>query len=602
MNAYLSHRNLNFILFEVLEAHKLNRFAYYADYDRSSLEMSLETARQIADTHLFPFYEEMDRKKAYFDAESATVKTHPQLKTLIQAIAEAGFISANAPYENGGLQMPLTFSNAALLTFYAANVNACYPFLTTGAANLILSFGSETLKQTYLPEMYAGAWQGTMALTEPQAGSSLSDLVSTAEPTETEGVFKITGQKIYISGGDHDAVSNVVHLYLARIKGAPQGTKGISLFVVPKFRPSENGNFEPNDVITAGIYGKMGQKGYVAAHLMFGENNNCLGYLIGEANKGLTYMFQMMNEARIGTGLVAAGAASAAYYSSVKYAFERPQGRKPSTKNPLDPPVLIVEHADVRRMLFFQKAVVEGSIALLLKCSHYADLSAAETGESAENAHLILEVLTPIAKSYPSEMGTQSVSMGMQVLGGAGYCEDFPIEQIYRDIRVNAIYEGTTTIHGLDLLGRKVMLKNGKGIQLLSNELAVVIKKARSMKSLSIYADKLSLSGHELQTTAMKIYDNAPQTGADSMMADATLFLEFAGIIALAWVWLEQAVVAQAALERNLESEDERNFYESKIATMRYFFEYELPKTLALKTQLLNFDKLTVSVNSNLFV
>ena len=423
MNQYLSYRNLRFLIFEMLEADKLNRFPYYSEYNRDAFEMALDAAKQIADTHLFPFYMEMDRKKAYFD--KGTVKTHPQLKVMIKAIAEGGWIAAGAPTEYGGLQMPHSLLHAGLLSFYAANVNACYPFLTQGASNLILSFGSEELKQTYLPNMFSGDWQGTMALTEPQAGSSLSDITSTAEPTEGVGIFKIKGQKIFISGGEHDAVDNVVHLLLARIKGAPAGTKGISLFVVPKLRP-ENGSLMPNDVQCAGIYGKMGQKGYIAAHLMYGENDDCLGYLVGEPNKGLSYMFQMMNEARIGTGLVAAGAASAAYYASLKYANERPQGRHPSNKDPQSPPVLIIEHADVKRMLLFQKSITEGAIALLAQCSYYADLAHASEGDEKHNAHLLLELLTPIAKSYPSEMGIHSVSAGDSSIGRGRILRRFP--------------------------------------------------------------------------------------------------------------------------------------------------------------------------------
>ena len=272
MNQYVSHRNLRFLLLEMLGADALTRYDRYADYNGDAYDMALDAARQIADTHLFPYYVEMDRKKAVF--ENGVVRTHPQLKVIIQSIAEGGWIAATTPAEDGGLQMPHVLSSAALLIFYAANVNTCYPFLTKGAANLIASFGSAALKETYLPPMFDGSWQGTMALTEPQAGSSLTDVTSSAEPTDTEGVFKINGQKIYISGGEHDAVDNVVHLLLARIKGAPAGTKGISLFVVPKFRPETDGQLTPNNVTCAGIYGKMGQKGYVAAHLTTGATTN----------------------------------------------------------------------------------------------------------------------------------------------------------------------------------------------------------------------------------------------------------------------------------------------------------------------------------------
>lgn len=599
MNQYINYRNIRFLLFEMLHVEKLNRFAYYTDYDKDALEMSLDAAKQIADTHLFPYFMEMDRKKAIF--ENGIVKTHPQLKVIIQSIAEGGWIAAHAPAEHGGMQMPLSLLNMGLLSFYAANVNACYPFLTQGASNLILSFGSETLKQTYLPNMFSGQWQGTMALTEPQAGSSLSDVISSAEPVEgQEGVFKIKGQKIFISGGDHDAVDNVVHLLLARIKGAPAGTKGISLFVVPKLRP-ENGNLTPNDVQCAGIYGKMGQKGYIAAHLMYGENDGCYGYLVGEPNKGLSYMFQMMNEARIGTGLVAAGAASAAYYASLKYANERPQGRHPSNKDPQSAPVLIIEHADVKRMLLFQKAITEGSIALLAQCSYYADVAAVAEGEEKHNAHLLLELLTPIAKSYPSEMGIESVSAGIQTLGGAGYCDDFPIEQLYRDIRVNAIYEGTTTIHGMDLLGRKMMMENGKAAQLFGNEIVETVTEGIKHQHLAVYAQKLGEAAQRLQTMTNDIFKFGKEKGVEFMLSDATLYLEYFSIVTISWIWLKQGIIAEKQLVTDI-SEDDKIFYESKKAALKYFFDYELPKTKSLYTQLINPSKVTLEVSKEYIV
>ena len=599
MNQFISHRNLRFLFFDMLDVSSLNRYAAYSDYNREAFEMALDAAKQIADTQLFPFYMEMDRKKAVF--ENGIVRTHPQLKVLIQSVAEGGWIAATSPFEDGGLQMPQILSSAALLTFYAANVNACYPFLTKGAANLIVSFGSDALKKTYLPNMFDGSWQGTMAMTEPQAGSSLTDMTTSAEPTDTEGVYKIKGQKIFISGGDHDAAENIVHLLLARIEGAPVGTKGISLFVVPKYR-IEKGELLENNVTTAGIYGKMGQKGYIAAHLMYGEQGDCLGYLVGEPNKGLMYMFQMMNEARIGTGLVAAGQASAAYYTSLKYANERPQGRMPSSKNPLEAPVLIIEHADVRRMLLFQKATTEGGIALLMQCSYYADLAHVGTPEEAKNAYLLLELLTPIAKSYPSEMGIQSVSAGIQTLGGAGYCDDYSLELLYRDIRVNAIYEGTTGIHGLDILGRKVSMVNGKAFELFKNEINATITEGGHSDKTATFTSQLAKNVAELTILTQKILENGQESGAEVMLADATLYLEYFGLVVVAWMWLKQGIAADKALQQGVEGADDKLFYESKLVTMRYFFEYELPKTKTLQTQLLNFDKLTVSLDSAVLV
>ena len=595
LHQYISFRNLRFQLFEVLEADKLNRFPYYSEYDKDAFEMTLDTAKQIADRDLFPYFMEMDRKKAYFDKESGTVKVSPQLKVIIQTLAEGGWIGAHAAAHHGGMQMPLVLTNAGLLTFYSANINAAYAFLTTGAANLILSFGSKTLQEAFVPNMYSGLWQGTMALTEPQAGSSLSDITTSALPTEKEGVYQIKGQKIYISGGDHTAVDNVVHLLLAKIKGSPVGAKGISLFVVPKHR-EENGELVSNDVTTAGIYGKMGQKHYVAAHLMFGEKDDCLGYLVGEPNKGLAYMFQMMNEARIATGMMAIASASAAYYASLKYAHERPQGRLPSNKDAAKPQIPIIEHPDVKRMLLFQKAVVEGAIALLMECSYLSDVAGQATGQEKADAHLLLELLTPIAKTFPAEMGTQSVMAGMQTLGGAGYCDDFPLEQIYRDIRINAIYEGTTGIHGLDLLGRKVSMAQGRALSLFLQASTQTIAEAgltsKLLKKQATALDKSLMALHEI--TQIQLAKGLKE-GPDSMLADATLYLEYFGIVAIAWQWLKQGIVAQKALTAGAVGED-IDFYNGKLTAMRFYFEYELPKTKPLHERLKSKDAITLGV------
>jgi alkylation response protein AidB-like acyl-CoA dehydrogenase len=592
----ISQRNLRFLLHEVLQAPDLQRFEYFQDYDKEAYDMAIDAAKQIADSVIAPFNKEMDRFKVTVP-DGRTVHVHPQLKTIIKSIADGGWISATAPYEHGGSQMPVTLANCGLATFYAASVNACYPFLTAGAANLILSYGNDELKANYLPHLYSGAWQGTMALTEPQAGSSLTDITASADPTEREGVFKIKGQKIYISGGDHDAVDNVVHLFLAKIKGAPAGTKGISLFVVPKYRLDGS----DNDVTTAGVYGKMGQKNYVAAHLMYGEADNCEGYLVGEAHHGLTYMFQMMNEARIGTGLVGFANASAAYYASLKYANERPQGRHPSSKDATLPQVLIIEHAEVRRMLLLQKAIVEGGISLLLESSILADIAHVAEGEEKENAHLLLELLTPMAKSYPSEMGIVSVKTAMQSLGGAGYCDDFPIEQYYREVPINTIYEGTTTIHGLDILGRKVMMKNGKAVQIFAQKVIETIGKAAEIPELQGFAQKLGLSAQKLNECTMHLIGLAQSEKPEVFLADATLYLEYFSYVTIGWQWLKQAVAAHKALV-TAEGEDEINFYQGKLATNAFYFEYELPKTRPLHERLMSNNRITLEVKKEFLV
>lgn len=595
--AYFSRRNLKFLLHEVLDLDRLRKTERYRDFDREAIDFSLEAAEQLADQYLYPLYRQMDKNKAYYaDGE---VHVLPGVGEGMRAMGENGWLSTTWDYEHNGQQMPLTVHNAAGIIFQAANGNlAAYGFLTTGAANLIREFGTEALKATYLKPMGQGKWQGTMALTEPQAGSSLSDLTSYYE-AQADGSYHIRGQKIYISGGDHNSADNVIHLMLARKKDGPKGTKGVSLFVVPKYLP-ESG--ESNHVTTAGIYGKMGQKGYVAAHLMFGEQGPTRGFLVGEEFRGLQHMFRMMNEARIGTGMMAAGSASAAYYASLQYARERPQGRHPGNKDVNAPQVPIIEHADVRRMLLFQKAVVEGSIALLLQCSLYEDLTrVAEDEAERERAHLLLELLTPIAKSFPSEYGNESVSIGMQVLGGAGYTDDFPLEQIFRDIRVNSIYEGTTTIHGMDLLGRKVMLKGGKTVQYLTEEVTATLQAATRHERTAPLADTLSKSLGGLQQVLQHLLGLAQTENPRVFLADATVFLDYFGLHVIGWMWLQQAEVAARALERAT-SEGEENFYRSKVETARYFFTYLFPKVSGLKRTLLSEERVTLGFSEDWLV
>ncbi|MGB3800437.1 MAG: acyl-CoA dehydrogenase [Lewinella sp.] len=598
---YISLRNLKFILHEVLDLSELQASERFGGFDDEAIDFSLEAAGQLADQYLWPVYREMDKNKAYF--KDGEVHVLPAVGEGMRAMGESGWLSAAWGFEEEGQQMPLTVQNAGSLIFQSANSNlAAYGFLTTGAANLIREFGSQELKEGYLPKMAAGEWQGTMALTEPQAGSSLSDITTYYEE-QPDGTYHIYGQKIYISGGDHTSVDNVVHLLLARQKDGPKGVKGVSLFVVPKYLPTDDG-LTDNHVTTAGIYGKMGQKGYVAAHLMYGEQGPTQGFLVGNEFRGLNNMFLMMNEARIGTGMMAAGAASAAYYASLKYARERPQGRHPGNKDINAAQVLIIEHADVRRMLLFQKAVVEGSIALLLQCSLYEDSYRLKQDERSK---LLLELLTPVAKSFPSEYGNEAVSNGMQVLGGAGYTDDFPLEQLFRDIRVNSIYEGTTTIHGLDLLGRKVMMEGGKTVAYLSKEVAEDLRTAARFERLRPLAEKLGAGFKQLEEVLRHLLGLA-QNEDDSrvFLADATVFLDYFGLHVIGWMWVKQATSASIAFEeaatvggRDI-GREEQHFYEGKIRTAAYFFDYIFTRTHGQRATLLSGERVTLSFDPEL--
>lgn len=588
---YVNLKNLHFLLHEVHHLAEVLEQDYYAMHDLESLNMMLDAAKQMADTYLLPHYEDMDRNEPeLLDGE---IKVHASMRPFLDAMGESGWLGAVAPMEVGGMQIPEMLGVSAAFIMSAANNGATgFTGLTTGAANLIATFGSKAQQEKYLPPMFAGTWQGTMALTEPQAGSSLSDVQTSATPMP-DGSYRIRGQKIYISAGDYTETENVVHMLLARIDGAPAGTKGISLFIVPKYRDGAGGEGVFNDITPVGVYHKMGQKGTPATHLIFGEKEDCHGYLVGEAHRGLSYMFRMMNEARLMVGLGAVSIASAAYYASLQYAKERPQGRRyrDGQRDLTGPQTLIINHPDVRRMLLLQKAIVEGGLSLVMECARFADLAKAGDAEARAHYDLLLDLLTPVAKTYPSEMGIVSISNGLQVLGGGGFCKDFPLENYYRDIRIYPIYEGTTGIQSQDLLGRKVTMKEGKALKLLMAEIQKTLDASAAYEDLRPYADRLREKLATLQEITLHLVPFAMQGKVERYLADANLYMEFFGLVVVAWQWLKQGVVAKQAL---LGGHDDRTFLESKLHTMKFFFHYELPKTLGLTARLLDDTMLTL--------
>ncbi len=578
MPEFYSSKDLNFQLFENIDLSAITDIPYFSDHSKETFELVLDAAKEIAERKLHPLLTEMDRKEPQL--KDGAIRIYPGMREIVKQFGEDGWVNATFSYDEGGQQLPWTIHIAAGFILQAANYSASvFPFLTTGAANLIRSFGSKAQVDRFTPKMYSGQWQGTMALTEPDAGSSLSDLTTQAIPTEEDGTFLIKGQKIYISCGDHDACENIVHLLLARIEGAPPGTKGISLFIVPKLNP-ETG--QPNDVSTEGLYHKMGYKGAPIAHLMFGSNDSCKGYLVGEANQGLKYMFQMMNEARLGVGMNAVAIATAAFHASLAYAKERPQGRKLGERDLSKPQVKIIEHADVKRMLLFQKSITEGTLALLIYCSWLSDQVTHDTDfESKKKKEALLDLLTPIAKTYPSEMGLQTTSAAVQVLGGAGYTTDFPVEQYYREARIHPIHEGTTGIHGMDLLGRKVVLNDGLGWKELMKAIQTDLKESKSDPELHGILKPFESAIQETNDCLQKQLAKTQQ-GPEVFLADATLFLEVSGIICVAWMWIRQA---KSAIEE-LKNSDDQNFYTGKIKTAEYYIEYELPKIKGLISRL----------------
>jgi alkylation response protein AidB-like acyl-CoA dehydrogenase len=594
MAEYVNMDTLRFQMHQVHQMPQLFDYPRYAEFDKDAIDIFLDAVKDFADQDLYPCFREMDAAPAHY--KDGTIEVHPKVGEAMRKAGELGIMAGPYELEYGGLQMPGMASHAAYYIMEAANNHMPgYMGLTAGAAHLIMVFGNQALNDTYVPKMLSGEWAGTMCLTEPQAGSSLSDITTTAYPQE-DGSYLIKGQKIFISGGDHEYNDNFVHLVLARIEGAPAGTKGISLFVVPKHRPTEDGSLAGNDVVTAGDYQKMGQKGYCTTHLVFGENEGSKGWLVGEKHRGLKQMFQMMNEARIAVGRGAVAISSAAYHASLQYAKERPQGRRlknDGTKDLSEEQTLIINHPDVRRMLLLQKAIYEGALSLVMQTALYHDLEIVSEGEEHEKYYLLLELLTPIAKAYPSEKGREAVDNGLQVLGGYGFCDDFVLQQYYRDIRIMAIYEGTTGIQAQDLLGRKVTMQQGKAVQYLSAEIQRDIQQALTYDELKPYAAKLGEKLQLAQRVLGQLMPYAMKGQYERYLSDATVFLQFMSTIAVAWQWLKMATAAKEAMVTGDEAYG-LPFLESKLHCMKFFYKYELSQVDSLAEVLMDEEVLTI--------
>lgn len=478
MTQLINDKDLNFLLYDVFKLEQLTELERYQEHDKTTFDSILDTAKGIATDYFASHNAKADQHEPTFDGKK--VETIAEVKTAWKQFADAGLLCAQHDYDAGGMQLPILVNMACNAFFMSANPSTvAYSFLTAAAANVIQAFGTEELKHTFVPHMFSGRFSGTMALTEPDVGSSLGDLTTKAIP-QADGSYRIKGHKMFISGGDQDITENIVHLVLARIQDAPQGVKGISLFIVPKFKTRADGSLdESNDVQLAGLLHKMGYRGTTSTVLSFGENDNCLGYLLGEAGHGLKYMFKMMNEARVGVGLGAAMIGYRGYLESLNYAKNRPQGRPVADKDPNSKPVNIIEHSDVKRMLLTQKSYVEASLALCLFAARLIDEhQAAQDEESA----ILLDLITPVVKSFPSAYGPKANDLAIQVLGGAGYTREYPIEQCYRDNRLNPIHEGTYGIQSLDLLGRKLWQHNGKGLSLLMQRIQKTLSEIQDHK------------------------------------------------------------------------------------------------------------------------
>ncbi|MCU0074485.1 acyl-CoA dehydrogenase [Pseudomonas koreensis] len=571
----LSSRNLAFELYEVLDAEGLTRRERFAEHNRETFDAAIGTARNIAEKYFAPHNRKGDENEPRYENGQAILI--PEVKPAVDAFLEAGLLNAARSFDAGGMQLPTLLSQACFAHFQSANAaSTSYPFLTMGAANLIESFGTEEQKQRFLQPMIDGRFFGTMALTEPHAGSSLSDIRTRAEPA-SDGTYRLKGNKIFISGGDHPLSENIVHMVLAKLPDAPAGVKGISLFIVPKFLVNDDGSLgKRNDVLLAGLFHKMGWRGTTSTALNFGDNGECVGYLVGKPHHGLSYMFQMMNEARIGVGMGAVMLGYAGYLYSLEYARERPQGRVPDSKDPTTAPVAIIQHADVRRMLLTQKSYVEGAFDLGLYAARlFDDTTTLETEAERKQAHELLDLLTPIVKSWPSEFCLKANELAIQILGGHGYTREYPVEQYYRDNRLNPIHEGTHGIQSLDLLGRKLAQNGGAGLKQLIRLIADTAERAVAYESLTALREPLEKLVARLQSVTIGLLTDLAQGKVNSSLANSALYLKVFGHAVIGWRWLEQAIRAEEGLANG--NAADVDFYKGKLQASRYFLTWEVP-------------------------
>ncbi|MHA6766066.1 acyl-CoA dehydrogenase [Sphingobium ummariense] len=593
MSYIVDRRGLEFILDECFDLDGLLKAARYAHLDMSTVTAMLDTAQQIAQDRYLPCAAKLDAEEPRFTA--GKVEIIPEVAAALKEYSGAGFSGMGIEQIHGGAQLPCLLTTALNGVFMAANISvANYSFLSNGAANLIAACGSDEQRASYLPPMIEGRWFGTMCLSEPQAGSSLSDIRTRADPVGND-VYNLSGSKMWISGGEHELTENIVHMVLAKIPGGPAGAKGISLFIVPKFLPNPDGTpGDFNNIALAGLNHKMGQRGTTNCLLNFGEAGPCAGFLVGQPHEGLQAMFHMMNEARVYVGHTAAMLGLAGYLYSLDYARTRHQGRHPGEKDPTLPQIPIIEHADVRRMLLDQKVAVEGAIALSACCARLVDEKAcAQDAAAASDAYLLLELLTPIVKSWPSEHCLDANKQAIQILGGYGYTRDYPVERFYRDNRLNPIHEGALGIHGIDLVGRKIRLEDGRALPLL---VAEIERTLAACEELDDEVEAMRGAVAQMTKTAGAL---VKEPALSKSLASATRFLDAMGTLVVTWLWLKQASVAVRRLRDAREADIP--FYTGKIKAARYMVREKLPDAVASLDRISKLDDVFFSMASEEF-
>lgn len=578
----LSRRDLDFLLYEWLRVDELTKRERFAEHSRETFDGVLDLCEQLATKYFAPHNKTSDANEPTFDGDKVTVI--PEVKQALDAFAEADLISMGMDQALGGAQLPMTVAEAGFAWFAAANVSTTgYLMLTMANANLLAKFASPEQIDAFCKPMLAGRFSGTMALSETQAGSSLADILTRAEPQE-DGTYRLFGSKMWISGAEHELTENIVNLVLAKIPGGPLGTKGISLFIVPKYLADGT----RNGVAISGLNHKMGQRGITNTVLNF---DGAVGYLVGEPHRGITYMFHMMNEARLGVGMAAVSLGYTGYLKSLEYARQRPQGRPVTAKDPSTPQIPIIEHADVKRMLLAQKAYVEGGMALLLYCAKLVDIqNSAESDEERDAMGLLLDILTPVGKSWPSQWCLAANDLAIQVHGGYGYTREYDVEQHYRDNRLNPIHEGTHGIQSLDLLGRKVTQRGGASLVALGKVIGETVGAAKAHGGESAdLAGQLDSTWQRLVGVTTGMFASGD---VDAAMANSVTYLEAFGHFVVAWIWLEQFVATQG---------QSGDFYDGKRQAARYFFRYELPRTAPQLDLLESLDRTTLKMRDSWF-
>ncbi len=589
-------RDIDFVLYDQLDADNLMHHEKYGAFNKKVFDMMITEARNFAVKEILPTYAEGEKEGVQFAKNQAKVPVC--FHRIKQLLVEGEWTSLTEDPALGGQGLPHLITQAVNEYLMGANSSfALYWSGAHGAGKMIELFGSQTQKDLFLEKLYTYQWSGTMLLTEPQAGSDLGEITTTAAQNSDE-TYSITGNKIFITSGEHDLTENIIHPVLARVEGAPKGTKGISIFIVPKIWVNADGSLgEPNDVVCTGVEEKMGIHANATCSLALGGKGKCRGLLLGKEGMGMKIMFHMMNEARLDVGFQGFSLGSVAYLYALNYARERYQGKDlDNVSDPDAPQVPIICHPDVRRMLLWMKSHVEGMRSLIYYVRLCFDKMAVTTDKN-QKAHYdgLIQLLTPVVKAYCSERGFEVCNLAMQVYGGYGYIKDYPIEQLLRDCRITSIYEGTNGIQAMDLLGRKLGMNNGMVFMGFLEEVQKVVVPAKDSPELNPLAIRLEASTNRLGEVALHLGTKAMSSDRKLAFAFAHPFLEVMGDIIMAWMLLWRAEMASAKLAGQAKKKD-TDFYEGQIKSAEFFIHSILPITMGKMKAILESSRATVDI------